>query len=82
MDTVKLHCLCKYTMNTQTLNSESRLISSLLKIYANCPDSQPRNKAKNALSLVRPFSLGLATAKIEKNSEVQGLFGKNVYFCT
>ena len=55
MDTVKLHCLCKYTINTQTLNSESRLISSLLKIYANCPDSQPRNKAKNALSLASRF---------------------------
>ena len=59
-------------MNTQTLNSESRLISSLLKIYANCPDSQPRNKAKNALSLVRPISPGLAGQRYKENRICKG----------
>lgn len=34
----------------------------------NCPDSLPRNKAKNALSLAVPISPGMAGAKIEKNS--------------
>ena len=37
-----------------------------------------RNKAKNALSLARPFSLGLAEAKIDKIWIGQG--GKQVFF--
>jgi hypothetical protein len=36
------------------------------------------NKAKNALSLARPFSHGLATAKIGKNSKVKVFFWNNV----
>ena len=31
--------------------------------FANCPDSLLRNKAKNALSLAQPFSLGFAGQK-------------------
>ena len=34
--------------------------------FANCPDSLLRNKAKNALSLARPFSLGFAGQKYEE----------------
>ena len=47
-------------------NRESHRLPNFLVFPANCPDSQPRNKAKNALSLALPFSLGLATAKIDK----------------
>ena len=47
-------------------NRESHHLPNLLVLYANCPDSQPRNKAKNALSLAMPFSFGLAGAKIDK----------------
>ena len=70
MDTVKLHCLCR-CLHTQTLNNESFLISLFLIANANCPDSQERNKAKNALSLTSPISPGKAGAKIRKFWKVQ-----------
>ena len=43
-------------------NNESKLLSSL-PLMANCADSLLRNKAKNALSLAWPFSLGCAGQK-------------------
>jgi len=45
--------------------------------YANCADSPIRNKAKNALSLAVPFSLGMAAQKYEKK-ENTGKFGENL----
>jgi hypothetical protein len=45
----------------------------------NCPDSSSRNKAKNALSLARPFSLGLAEAKIQRFSFVEEKCQKKTY---
>jgi len=53
-------------------------ISLFLKYHANCPDSLLRNKAKNALSLAMPFSLGLAGAKIDKISYVQRIVEKKL----
>ena len=79
MDTVSSTVYVRY-MNTQTLNSESCLISSFLIIQANCPDSPTRNKAKNALSLAGPISW-LGGAKIGKFWEMQGEKQKTATNC-
>jgi hypothetical protein len=65
-----LRCLCcveKYTYIT----AKTFINPLFLSLQMNCPDSSSRNKAKNALSLARPFSLGLAEAKIQSFSFVE-----------
>jgi hypothetical protein len=49
-------------------NRESHHLPHFLVLQMNCPDSSPRNKAKNALSLAVPISPGMAGAKIGKIS--------------
>ena len=53
-------------------NRESYHLLNILVLQMNCPDSSPRNKAKNALSLAVPISPGKAGAKIGKIWFVQG----------
>ena len=46
--------------------------------FVKCPSSLSRNKAKNALSLARPFSLGFAGQKYKEigfGKEKNGIFG-------
>ena len=62
--------------------NESNLSLHPLSYVVNCPDSLLRNKAKNALSLAMPFSLGLTGAKINKIWIGQGDEVKIVYFYT
>ena len=61
--------IMKYTNIKQ--RKQSSLQNSSFHIV-NCPDSPLRNKAKNALSLAMPFSLGLAGQRYEENGKCKG----------
>ena len=57
-----LRCLCCAKAYTN-ITAKTFIKPIFLVIQANCPDSQARNKAKNALSLATPVSLGMAVQK-------------------
>ena len=60
---VTLHCYAEYN-GIQKHNRESYRLPNILVLQMNCPDSSPRNKAKNALSLAKSISPEMAGAKI------------------